>query len=243
MANFEQNIQFVKGWEGGLSKATTDTASANPSPCTHKGETGWHTNKGIQWKTFNGLSPRLGYEANCKNFLTMPDDIWKKVYKNGFWDAMYADDIKSDAIANFLVEMAWGSGAGSIGGTKGAYPFLQRFLKEKRGVATNSKKEVIDTINSEIAKDEKALFNDIIDYRKAHLISLNQPANIRGWLRRVEDYRATWIGKIKKKLVGGYEFTKTKIKSNKGIVLLIIFLLLSATLLLIYRKKIAMALS
>jgi len=45
MADIKYITGFTEKWEGGLSRATTDTASKNPSPYTYKGQTGWHTNK------------------------------------------------------------------------------------------------------------------------------------------------------------------------------------------------------
>ena len=62
MAVYTKIVSFIKTKEGGLSSATTDTASNNPSNCGN-GSNGkpYHTNKGIQWSTFKSLSSKLGY--------------------------------------------------------------------------------------------------------------------------------------------------------------------------------------
>jgi hypothetical protein len=84
MADYTKIVSFIKTKEGGLSSATTDTASNNPSNCGN-GKNGkpYHTNKGVTWSTFKGLSAKLGYSATCDNFIKMPDSIWGKIYKDG----------------------------------------------------------------------------------------------------------------------------------------------------------------
>lgn len=52
MADIQAIIPFTYKWEGGLSRATTDKASASPSPYVHQGVKGWHTNKGITYPVF-----------------------------------------------------------------------------------------------------------------------------------------------------------------------------------------------
>ena len=79
MANLSLAIPYIQKWEGGLSRATTDTASKNPSPYEHNGKTGWHTNKGITWGTFTDLALKLGIAISPFNFLQMPDFIWRKI--------------------------------------------------------------------------------------------------------------------------------------------------------------------
>ena len=73
MADYRNIISFIKSKEGGLSSATTDTASRNPSPCGN-GSNGqpYHTNKGVTWSTFSSNASSLGYSASCSNFLNMP---------------------------------------------------------------------------------------------------------------------------------------------------------------------------
>jgi len=98
-------VPFIKKWEGGISKATTDQCSKDPLP----DGSGYHTNKGICWMTFKTVFGS-GPDA-VKKFYAMNDEDWGKVYKGLFWDKMKGDEIKSQKVADILVHWAWGSGA------------------------------------------------------------------------------------------------------------------------------------
>ena len=129
MADYKNIVPFIRKVEGGLSSDPKDSASKNASPCGNKNGYPIHTNKGIQWATFKGLASKGGYSASCDNFINMPDSVWLKVYKAGFWDAVKGDKIKNQAIANVFVEMTWGSGLGSISSGKGTISFMNNFFK------------------------------------------------------------------------------------------------------------------
>ena len=190
MADYTKIVSFIKTKEGGLSSATTDTASDNPSNCGN-GKNGkpYHTNKGVTWSTFKGLSSQLGYSANCENFKTMPDTIWGKIYKVGYWNPMQGDKIKNQAIANTFVEMAWLSGVGSNTSTKGAIPYLKNFFKSKYNKSFSSITEIVDYVN-ELDKNGKTpeLFEKLYDFRKSLYSSFNQPSNLKGWINRLDAF-------------------------------------------------------
>jgi hypothetical protein len=203
MADIKYITGFTEKWEGGLSRATTDTASKNPSPYTYKGQTGWHTNKGVTYSAFKSLAPRLGYKDTAENFLNMPQDIWLKIAKVGYWDIINLDAVKSQAIANLMFSWQWGSG----------YSWrnrVQRYLVSK-GInwSISDLKGLPNKLNELSDKQgEKKTFDELIEQKKQFLVSLNQPANERGWLRRLEDLKNngyTFLGKsvevIKKNLV------------------------------------------
>ena len=86
-------VPFMKKWEGGLSRATTDTASSNPAPWTYKGQSGWHTNKGITYATFISNASRLGYAPTAENFFLMPDALWLKILTGAYINAFPLDEI------------------------------------------------------------------------------------------------------------------------------------------------------
>lgn len=188
MAVYTNIISFIKDKEGGLSSATTDTTSnKNTSNCGN-GSNGkpYHTNKGVTWGTFKGLS-KLGYSASCDNFIKMPNDIWGKIYKDGFWNPIQGDRIKNQAIANTFVEMAWGSGVGSNTSTKGAIPFLKNFFKSKYNKSFSNITQIVDYVNK--LDDEgktPELFEKLYDFRKSLYTSFNQPSNIKGWINRLD---------------------------------------------------------
>jgi hypothetical protein len=190
MAVYTKIVSFIKTKEGGLSSATTDSASNNPSNCG-KGSNGkpYHTNKGITWSTFKGLSSKLGYSATCDNFLKMPDDIWGKIYKDGFWNPMQGDRIQNQAIANTFVEMAWGSGVGSNTSSKGAIGYLKNFFKTKYNKSFSNITQIVDYVNEldDIGQTPQ-LFEKLYDFRKSLYTSFNQPSNLKGWINRLDSF-------------------------------------------------------
>ena len=183
MAKAENIIPYIKEQEGGLSRATTDTASKNPAPWAYNGKTGWHTNMGVTYQTFSSLSSKLGYANTPDNFFKMPESIWLKIYRYGYWDPMQGDLYKSQAIANAVVDFAWASGTG------GATKALIKYLKGK-GINASNAKDVANAFNSlTVGGKEKKEFDSLIDFRKQYFLSLNQPANNKGWLSRMDALR------------------------------------------------------
>ena len=190
MAVYTKIVSFIKAKEGGLSSATTDTASNNPSNCGN-GSNGrpYHTNKGVTWSTFKGLSSKLGYSATCDNFKKMPDDIWGKIYKDGYWNPMQGDRIKNQAIANTFVEMAWGSGVGSNTSTRGAIAYLKKFFKSKYNKSFDNITEIVDYVNELDNNGQTSeLFEKLYDFRKSLYTSFNQPSNLKGWINRLDAF-------------------------------------------------------
>lgn len=192
MASYESAIPYIQKAERGLSNALTDTASQKPSPYIYSGQN-WkgakylkpglpvHTNRGITWETFTGLSKQAGYDINEKNFINMPDTIWLSIYKMGYWIPMKGDKYNSQAIANAVVDFAWASGIG------GSTWDLKKYLATKGIIASNAD-TIADGFNKLIKeKGEANTFNDLINERKRFFKSLNQPANEKGWLSRMDE--------------------------------------------------------
>jgi lysozyme family protein len=181
MAKPEQYYEFTKMREGGLSRAKTDTASKYPAPCsfTYKGVTAsdWHTNKGIIWPTFKEIAPLVGVPATCERFFKMSDEDWQKIF-NEIWRRAGGYDINNTALANTVFQMRWGSGPGT------ALKLLGNWLNEYAGVKPGNFSAVAVTLNKLANTPEaaRALFDFLWNKRKNFLISLNQPANLPGWL-------------------------------------------------------------
>jgi lysozyme family protein len=218
MADFNSAIPYIQKSEGGLSRATTDTASSFPSPYTYNGKTGWHTNRGVTYRTFKSLASTLGYEDNFNNFIKMPDDIWLKIYKNGYWNPVLGDKYNSQPIANAIVDSAFMSG---VGGTK---KVLGRFLGQK-GISANDYPSFVKGMNDIVNKEgEKKVFNDFIDYRKIYLKGLNQPKNEKGWFNRMEALRKdglSLLANIKETTAEVIDTTQKTIQKNPMITVLI----------------------
>lgn len=190
MVNYKNIVPFIKVKEGGISANPSDSASKNPSPCgkDSKGYS-YHTNKGIQWATFKGLASKGGYSPSCDNFLKMPDDIWNKIYKVGFWDEIQGDRIQNQAIANTFVEMVWGSGIGSVSRGTGAVGWLNSFFKKNYNQNLTSITQMVDFVNK-LDNEGKTpeLFEKLNNFRATKYKSLNQPAFTKGWLNRLNSF-------------------------------------------------------
>jgi len=194
MANFNEITKFTKVKEGGLSRATTDNASSYPSPYTYQGVKGWHTNKGVTYRTFKDSASKYGYVDNAENFINMPDDIWMKIAKGNYWDVFDLDNSKSQGVANIMFSWIWGGWSPSR---------LQKYFKSK-GIdwSTSNRKQVASIFNQLVDKyGEKQIIDELIEQKRQYLIGLNQPANQKGWLKRLDDLKNlsyTYIGKTGK---------------------------------------------
>ena len=189
MTNYKNIVPFIKKSEGGISSEPKDSASKNSSPCGNKNGYPIHTNKGITWATFKGLASKGGYTASCDNFLKMPDDVWFKVYKVGFWDEVQGDRIQNQAIANTFVEMIWGSGLGSISRGTGTLGWLNSFFKKNYNQNLTSITQMVDFVNK-LDNEGKTpeLFEKLNDFRATKYKNLNQPAFTKGWLNRLNSF-------------------------------------------------------
>lgn len=190
MADYKSLVNFIKLKEGGLSGNTKDSASKNSSPCgKDKQGNPYHTNKGIQWATFKNLASKGGYVASCDNFLKMPNDIWLKVYKVGFWNEVQGDRIQNQAIANTFVEMTWGSGLGSVSRGTGTLGWLNSFFNKNYNKNLTTITEMVDYVNK-LDNEGKTpdLFEKLNNFRANKYRALNQPTFTKGWLNRLNAF-------------------------------------------------------
>lgn len=184
MAKIDYIIPFTYKWEGGLSRATTDTASKNASPYTINGKTGWHTNKGVTYPVFKAGAAKYGYADTLENFKNMPSDIWLKIAKGGYWDVLHLDNLNSQAIANLMFSWQWGSGYSWR-------PRMQKYLASK-GISwsINDFNGLVKALNDlSKTKGEKKIFDELAEQKKEFLLSLKQPANEKGWLNRLNELK------------------------------------------------------
>lgn len=183
-------VPFMKRWEGGLSRKTTDTASNNPSPYEHNGVKGWHTNMGVTWGTFESNASRLGYTVNKQNFIHMSDKIWYTIMKGAYMEAYDLDKISDlPRIQAVIITWSWGSGTG------GSETRLARFIRENWDIDDSniSKEEIIDIFSKKISPlNEKIWFDKLNDQRQRDFKAMNQPANYNGWINRLNDFRKTF---------------------------------------------------
>jgi lysozyme family protein len=188
MANINAvNFDYIKKWEGGLSKDSRDQAAKDPVPDS----SGYHTNIGITWQTFKGLAAKGGYTATPELFYKMPKDIWLKIYKVGFWDVVQGDKINSQAIAELCADWVWGTGPYAIKliqqalNKLGAYPPLPGSYV----FGPQTLKNMNELIKK---KGEKVVFEALFAARQKFMLDLGaKPAYAMfntGWQNRLRDF-------------------------------------------------------
>ena len=169
MANVNQLAPFILKWEGDFVNDPADLGGA--------------TNMGVTISTWK----QVGYDkdgdgdidVNDLHLLTR-DDVVNRVLKPHYWDRWKADEIKSQSVANILVDWVWASGAHGI-------KIPQRLL----GVTVDGivGPKTIAAVN---ARNPRELF-DMIKIARFDFIEdicRKRPANNkfkRGWMNRIND--------------------------------------------------------
>lgn len=169
MAKVEILAPYIKKWEGGFANDPADRGGA--------------TNKGVTIATFEAYCKAKSLpRPNVERLKGMTDGEWLDILKTMFWDKWQADKIKSQKLANILVDWVWGSGVYGI-------KIPQRILGvQQDGIVGD---ETLKALN---AQDPDKLFQVIYEARKKYLndITISRPINkrfLKGWLNRLEDIR------------------------------------------------------
>lgn len=169
MAKVEILAPYIKKWEGGFANDPADRGGA--------------TNKGVTIATFEAYCKAKSLpRPNVERLKRMTDGEWLDILKTMFWDRWQADKIKSQKLANILVDWVWGSGVYGI-------KIPQRILGVKQDGIVGD--ETLKALN---AQDPDKLFQVIYEARKKYLndITISRPINkrfLKGWLNRLEDIR------------------------------------------------------
>lgn len=180
MANYLNIVPHIYASEGGLSKNPQDNASAYPVP----DGSGYHTNKGVTWKTFTSLAAKLSYTATPKLFYEMPATIWGRIFKFGYWNTIQGDKLKSQAIADMFVDGTF------IGGGYKQIKAVQAFLNTQGynldvdGVVGAKTLAAINTYGATAVR-EKELLDIAYNAQMAHFRSLADWNTFKnGWTAR-----------------------------------------------------------
>ncbi len=179
--DFTKVIKHTGHWEGGLSRHTSDSASKNTCPTPYKGKTGWHTNEGI---TYSVWKKKMGTNMD-QEFFEMSDENWLKFYMD-YYNSVKGGLVKSDSIAFFLTQIAWGSGKKQAGLTVQRALNALGIIVSVDGIIGNNTIEAINNSN------ERELFDMMITYRVEFFKKISTGKNsvfLKGWLRRLEEFR------------------------------------------------------
>ena len=167
MANVSKLLPFILSWEGGYVNDPVDKGGA--------------TNMGVTIATWR----KVGYDKDGDGDIDVDDlrllskdDVLNRVLKPHYWDKWKADQIKSQSVANILVDWVWGSGANGI-------KIPQKLLGLTVDGIVGPK--TLAAVNS---SDSLVLFNTIKTEREAFLWRIverdpTQKRFIKGWLNRL----------------------------------------------------------
>lgn len=166
MADANKLKPFILKFEGGFVNDPDDKGGA--------------TNKGVTLTTYRKF---FGENKTIEDLKRITDDEWLYIFKIGYWDVMKADLIKSQSVANQLVDFAYNSG------TKTAAKKIQGIIGTTTdGIVGN---KTIEAINS---KDPKKLFEDLKKSRLNYIIKIvtNNPSQkkyLNGWVNRINSMK------------------------------------------------------
>lgn len=184
MAKIESLIPFLILWESGVADSEASPrelfmkAGRKGTVCD-PADRGGATLVGITIGTYKEYCRRKGRKTPSASDLRLLNyEEWLDILKTMFWDRWLADDIRSQKIANFLVDWVWTSGSFGI-------TIPQRLLGVTADGIVGQK-----TLSALNARDPDGLLPMLRRERSAYIdrICAARPANLRfrsGWLRRI----------------------------------------------------------
>lgn len=167
MAQIDFLAPFILSWEGGFSNHPSDRGGA--------------TNKGVTIATWKAQ----GYDKDGDGDIDVDDlklisdqDAINVVMKPHYWDRWKADQIRSQSVANIVVDWVWGSGKHGI-------TEVQKLLGVTADGIVGAK--TLAALNS---REPKLLFAQIKKARVAFIQRLvksspSQKVFKTGWMRRL----------------------------------------------------------
>jgi lysozyme family protein len=212
MADWRLLTEFTKDAEGGHSADPNDAAlKSGHSGVLGKGYDNRfpnnyiHTNKGVVWATYVNYAKIKGKTPTAKEFINMSEATWADIFKTLFWDRISGDLIKSQAIAEILMEAIWG------GGSMGMVKTLQKFLNSKGAtlvvdgaMGANSANALNKYVTTKARETE--IVELLIAQRLAYLQSLSD------W----RFYGTNWGSRVSKLRDKALELVKKGTASNTG---------------------------
>lgn len=167
MADVNKLAPFLLKWEGGFVNDPDDLGGA--------------TNMGVTMATYESYCRKKGYtKPTVERLKKLSEQEWTEIMKTLYWDRWKADEIKSQSVANILVDWVWASGVYGI-------KIPQEIVGVKPDGIVGPK--TIAAVNS---KNSRELFDQLKSARYDFIdeICRKRPANNkfkRGWLNRIND--------------------------------------------------------
>lgn len=165
MADVTKLVPFILQWEGGFVDDPDDLGGA--------------TNRGVTIGTYATYCKKKGYPVpTVERLKNLSDKDWTEILKTLYWDRWKADNIKSQSVANILVDWVWASGVNGI-----------KIPQQLLGVTVDG---IVGTktLSALNARNPQELFKEIKEARVQFIedICRKRPANNKfkkGWLNRI----------------------------------------------------------
>lgn len=191
MAKLEKMIPFIIRWETGTVQKEGETNEAlwQRAKKSKNGfvfdpvDTGGATVVGVIYTTFVTYCKKKKIkEDSIEDLKKMTYSMWFEILKGLYWNRWYADQIKSQSVAEMLVDWVWASGVHGI-------KIPQRCL----GVTDDGivGAMTLDALNK---KEPKDFFETLIRERIAFVEGIvkrspSQEKFIKGWKNRINDVK------------------------------------------------------
>lgn len=175
MADISVLLPFILSWEGGF--------------VCHPNDKGGATNKGVTIKTWMAV----GYDKDGDGDIDVDDlrlltdaDVRDRVLGPHYWDRWRASELRSQSVANLVVDWVWASGAHGIKN-------VQRVVGVKQDGVVGPK--TLAAVNNQ---DQRALFDRLMRERVAFVEAIvardkTQACFRAGWLRRLAAIGYGWL--------------------------------------------------
>lgn len=172
MADVKVLAPFILSFEGGF--------------VNHPNDRGGATNKGVTiatWKKYGRDLDNDG-DIDVDDVKLISNEDATNILKSFYWDKAKADDIKSQSVANIIVDWVWGSGSRIL---KKVQEEANKLVKKPTGVDGIIGKDSLRVINE---ADPKELFQRLHDRRTKFFNDIvannsSQQIYLKGWLRRL----------------------------------------------------------
>ena len=101
MADVNKLVPFILQWEGGYS--------------SHPNDPGKQTMRGVTIATYTAYRKSKGLpKPTVQDLIRITPKEWTEILKTMYWDKAKGDEIKSQSVANIIVDWLWASGCGMI---------------------------------------------------------------------------------------------------------------------------------
>lgn len=165
MASFDKYSPKLKRWEGGFVNNPADPGGA--------------TNCGVTLSTFRMY---FGSDKTEQDLMAMTPEQWRKIMKGGFWDRCWGDQIRSQCVAEIIVDWCINSGTGMIKKVQAIVGTAQDgIMGPKTLAAINAARPQL--LHFYLKAARAAYYESIVRSRPSNIVFYD------GWFNRLADFK------------------------------------------------------